>query len=95
MYSLANVLAFIGATATEVMNVTSSGLVKCSHYVSLFRNQFICLLLVLLQTGRGNFLFDNFKNSVKMGGKILWWGKLNLPSVEKTVANFMGSVKWL
>lgn len=22
-------------------------------------------------------------------------GKLNLPSVEKTAANFMGSVKWL
>lgn len=37
MYSFANVLAFIGAAATEVMSVINSGLAKCSHYVSLFR----------------------------------------------------------
>lgn len=72
MYSFANVLVFIGATATEVMNVTNSGLVNCSHYVSLFRYQFIYFLLVLLQTGRGSFLFLNFKNSIKIKGKNLW-----------------------
>lgn len=37
MYSFANVLVFIGVAATEAINVTNSGLAKCSHYVSLFR----------------------------------------------------------
>lgn len=70
MYSLANVLVFIGATATEETNVTNTGLVKCSHYMSLLRYQFIYLLLMLLRTGRGSFHFVNFKNSIKIAAKI-------------------------
>lgn len=72
MHSFANVLVFIGATATEEMNVTNTGLVKCSHYMSLFRYQFIYLLLMRLQTGRGSFHFVHFKNSIKIGGKSFW-----------------------
>lgn len=70
IYSLANVLVFIGATVTKAMSITNTGLINCSHYVSLFRYQFIYLLLVMLQTGRVSFLFAIFKNSIKIGGKI-------------------------
>jgi len=70
--ALPNVLATVGATATQVMSVTSGGLIKCSHYVPLFRYCFKYVLLMLLQTGRGSFHFISFKNTVKIGGEISW-----------------------
>lgn len=70
--ALPNVLVSIGATAMEVMSVTSSGLIKCSHYVSLFRYCFIYFLLMLLQTDIGSFNFIYFKNNVRVRWEISW-----------------------
>lgn len=70
--ALPNVLVSVGATATEVMSVTDSGLIKCSLYVSLFRYWFIYFLLMLLQTGTRSFHFIYFKTNVKIGREISW-----------------------